>query len=443
MVKLGALHLSCAAKQKSRRLTMTRTTSIVLLSIITVLVLFLGVFSFIGTFTVGEDGSYYASPSHLIQKSNGLTKSVEIPYTVVLDGVQFAAVQKTIKARLRSAYGYYGVGISFNEKDSTAKIRIPVTNHDTDLSSTPEGDAINILKSVVANGNVEILNSTSYSEDSVILKQEHFKRARVRRYVNGTNSWNLVEIKLTSKGVELADKNFTSGNLSYYFAIDGEAESYFDYSGGMIRLYAHELQEAKLFASYINYKPLNATFDDSDEPAEIQANFGWLFLLIVGVLFVGSVAYLVVRYKDLGLVAALGQLLAIVVFTIFAGLVYLEMLNIYASIGIVLGYAFMTFFTVFTFEKIRAYLNDGKTYTSSRYKGFLDTWKVNLIAHGALLVLGVILWVIPTVVTAPLGNVLVYGAILSFAVTFGLNRLFTHMLSPFHEGRATARNAKK
>ena len=417
---------------------MTRTTSIVLLSIITVIVLFFGIFSFIGTFEVGEYEIYY-SPSVLIQKSNALTDSVEAHYLVELDeGVDsFAAAQKTIKARLRSAYGYYGVGIVYNSTDNTVSIRVPKTNN---KAKTNVND---ILKNVVANGNLEILNSSSYSEDGVVLTQEHFRRARVRSYVSGSNTWYLVEIKLTSEGVELADSNLAgSTTLSNMFAIDGKTVSYFDYSGGRVRLYAHSQEDAKLFASYINHGTLKATLTDGEPQKDVNGN-GYIFLIVLGVLFVASVVFLAVRYQDLGLVAALGQLFAAVIFTIFAGLVYLEMLNIFAAIGIVLVYAFMTFFTVYTLEKIRAYLNDGKTYTSARYKGFLDSWKLNLIAHGALLVLGVILWVIPTLVTAPLGNVLVYGAILSFAVTFGLNRLFTHMLSPFHEGRAVARNAKK
>ena len=438
MVKLATreVFVSCVAEQKSRRLTMTRTTSIVLLSIITVLVLFLGVFSFIGTFDVGAYEKYY-SPSYLIQKSNGLTSSVEAKYLVDLDGVEFSTAQKIIKARLRSAYGYYGVGISYNETDKTATIKIPSTNNASNASAS------SILSNVVANGSIEILNSQTYAESNVVLTQEHFRSARVRSYVSGSHTWYLVEIKLTSEGSNIADSSLVSSTLSYYFSVDGDVESNADYSNGRIRLYAHSQEEANIYASYVQYGTLqNVTFTE-DEIGDPQGGLGFVFLIILGVIFVASVVFLAIRYNDIGLVAALGQLIAVVIFTIFAGLVYLEMLNIFAAIGIVLVYAFMTFFSVFTLEKIRTYLNDGKTFTSARYKGFLDSWKLNLIAHGALLALGVILWVIPTLVTAPLGNVLVYGAILSFAVTFGLNRLFTHMLSPFHEGRLTERNAKK
>ena len=416
---------------------MTRTTSIVLLSIITVIALFLGVFSFIPSFFV-SDYELYHSPSSLIQKANGFTDSVEAHYIVELDeGVKnFNAVERVIRARLRGAYGYYGTAISY--EDGIATIKVPTRNNEN------KTNVDEILKSVVANGKLEILNSSSYSEDSVVLSQKHFKRATVKGYVNGENSWILVEIKLTKEGTSLANTDIGTSvtSLSYYFAVDGQTNSYYDYSNGTIRLYCHAQEEAKLFASYINHGTLNATLTDG-EPQVEKEGLGYVYFIVIALLFVASVVYLTIRYKDLGLVASLGHLIALVVFTIFAGLVYMEMLNVFSAIGIILAYAFMVCASTYTLEKIRTYLESGKTYASARYKAFVDTNKLSLIAHGGLLVLGIILWVIPSVVTAPLGNVLVYGAILSFVATFALNRLFTHWLSPFHEGRVASDSKKK
>lgn len=92
----------------------------------------------------------------------------------------------------------------------------------------------------------------------------------------------------------------------------------------------------------------------------------------------------------------------------------------------------MTFFTAFTFEKICTRIKE-KSYSWARYTSFKDTNIISLIAHAVFLVLGIILWAIPTLVTAPLGNVFVYGAVLSFVMTFGLNRLFALMVSPFFD----------
>ena len=158
---------------------------------------------------------------------------------------------------------------------------------------------------------------------------------------------------------------------------------------------------------------------------------GWIFSVVMGVIVLASFIFFAVRYKTLGLAGVLSQLIAIVIFMYFAGLVFIPMFNIFAAIGVALAYLFMTFFTVFTFEKIRKY-SESKTFNASMYKGFADTLKVNLIAHAAFLVSGIVLWVIPTAVTAPLGCVMVYGAVLSFAATFGLNRLFSLMVAHFN-----------
>lgn len=413
---------------------MPKTWCIILLSIITAITLFLGVFCFIPTFPIGEYEEYY-SPSSLIQKANGFTDSVEAHYIVELDeGVEFGAVKNIIRARLRGAYGYYGSSVSY--KDGIASITVPVRDN------SAKTNVDEILKNVVANGNIEILNSTTYSADNVVLTQKHFRSARVRSYVNGNNTWILVEIKLTKDGKELANNLIGSvTSLSNYFAVDGSTDSYYDYSNGTVRLYTHTQEEAKLLASYVNHGALNATLTDG-EPQVEKTGLGFIFFIVIALLFVASVVYLTLRYKDLGLVVSLGHLIAIVVFTIFAGLVYMEILNVFAAIGIILAYAFMVCASAYTLEKIRTYQESKKTYSSARYKAFFDTIKLNLIAHGGLLVLGIILWVIPSVVTAPLGNVLVYGAILSFIVTFGLNRLFTHWLSSFHEG-GVASGSKK
>ena len=408
---------------------MPKTWCIILLSVITAITLFLGVFCFIPTFPVGEYEEYY-SPSSLIQKANGFTDSVEAHYIVELDdGVEFNAVKRVIRARLRGAYGYYGSSISY--EDGIASITVPVRDN------SAKTNVDEILNNIVANGKVEILNSTSYSADNVVLTQKHFRRATVRSYVNGDNTWILVEIKLTKEGTQIANNLIGTSvtSLSNYFAVDGNTDSYYDYSNGTIRLYTHTQEEAKLLASYVNHGALNATLTDGDPQVE-KTGLGFIFFIVLALLFVASVVYLTIRYKDLGLVVSLGHLIAIDVFTIFAGLVYMEILNVFAAIGIILVYAFMVCASTYTLEKIRTYRESNKTYASARYKAFFDTTKLSLIAHGGLLVLGIILWVIPSVVTAPLGNVLVYGAILSFIVTFGLNRLFTHWLAPFHEGVA-------
>ena len=415
---------------------MTKTTAIVLLSIVTVIVLFLGVFSFIPTFEVGEYNEYY-SPVKLIQKSNLLTDKVTANYLVELDDdVDCFNAQSIIKARLRKAYGYYGVAVSYDEEKGVVTVDIPKTNNKANSA------AKDILSHVIANGKVEILStnytSASYSEDSVVLSNEHFKRASVRSYINNDTTLYVCRVKLTKDGAKIAEDKLTT-STPYTCAVDGDVETWVYYTGSELQItYAFKdvdlsKENAKVIASYINTDVLGATLTLDGKPVETSNNFAWIYLVVFGLIVLASLVFFAVRYKVLGIVPMIWQTCAVVVFTIFSGLVHMEMFNLASAIGAVLVYGFMTFFTVFVFEKIRSAMAENKSYSWAKHTAFKDTMIVSLIAHGALLVLGIILWVIPSVVTAPLGCVFVYGAVLSFLVTFCLNRLFASVVAPFYE----------
>ena len=149
----------------------------------------------------------------------------------------------------------------------------------------------------------------------------------------------------------------------------------------------------------------------------------------MGVILLACWIVLIVRYKVAGFALALSQLVAAVAFIMFSGMVYFSMLTIASAVGIVLGIALMMTFSVIMLEKIRSYRKD-KTYASARHRAFADCNKWTLIVHAIALVLGVVLWLIPTGVTLPLGNALVYGAVLSFAVNMGLGRLLAIVVAP-------------
>lgn len=406
---------------------------ITLLCAILVVTLFLGVFSFIPDFEVGKFDEYH-SPASLIQKSSLFTDSVKTTYLVELDeDVEFASVQKILNKRLHKAFGYYGVKIDFDEANSVASITVPQTNNVNKTSAN------SVLQSITAVGNIEILNSSSYSESSVILTQEHFKRATVRNYIDSGNTFYICEVRLTTEGAAIAAAiSSTNG----YYAVDESVNGYpVRYSGSRLQIYAPSRTDADIIASYISTGALGASFTE-DDSSVVENKATWVFPVIFALIVVASFVFFGVRYNKLGVVPMLMQLIAVVVFTIFAGLVYSEIFNMAAAIGVVLAYCFMTLGTVYTFDKIHARMQE-KSYTAARYLSFEDTKIITLIAHGALLVLGIILWVIPTIVTAPLGNVLVYGAVLSFIVTFVLNRLFTLIVAPFFEDNSKKANARK
>ncbi len=420
---------------------MTKKTSIVLLCLITVVVLFFGIFAFIPDgLEFGEYNKFY-SPYTLIQKSSMFGDYVEATYQLKLDeGTDFNYVKSVLKSRLEKVYGYYSVDIT--EKDGVVTINMPQT------ADTRKANADSILSSITQQGKLEILSTVypntgekpSYDEKAVVLTREHLRGATTRNYSNNGYTYYICQAKLTGEGAELVKEAKLVDGTMYCYAVDETIVFAAAYQNGQFQIYGSNQDSSRFLASVIRTGSLNATLTRLDM-VDVNNTLGWLFAVIMGVVVLATFVFFAVRYKTLGIAGILSQLIAVVLFMYSLALIYMSIFNLFAAIGVVLAYAFMTFFTIFTFERIRAKAAE-KTFAAAAYQGFKSTNIISLIAHGAFLVLGIILWVIPTAVTAPIGTVLVFGAILSFAATFGLNRLFAQVvIEPFYEtsGKSVAK----
>lgn len=430
-----------------------KTLVALLLCLVLAITVTLGVFCFIPNFELNEFGDYYQSAATAIQKSGSFTDTVKATYTLKLneeiEGANASDVVKSIKSRLSKTYGYYGAGVEYDETTETLTVEIPRSNND---NTSVKPSAQTILNNVIVNGKVEILNvsyssNPSYSADSVVLTQEHFKRARVRSYINQDTTLYICRVRLTKEGKELAEQLQTS--TPYTCAIDETLETWVYWTGSELQItyaYSDEAtseEHARAMAAYISSGALNATLTQEGSTETIENNFGWIYLLVFGLVVLASFVYFAIRYKGLCIIPIITQALAIFAFMFFGVFVHLEIFNIALGVGAILAYLFMTFFTAYTFDRICKYMKEDKTYSWARYTAFHETTIVSLIVHGSLLVLGAILWVIPTLVTAPLGNALVYGAVLSFIATFCLNRLFALLVNPFFEVKSTKIKSKK
>ena len=142
---------------------------------------------------------------------------------------------------------------------------------------------------------------------------------------------------------------------------------------------------------------------------------------------------LILRYKVLGIAATLAIATVLVAELYFAAFVYFSILNIWAIVGVVISIAVAAYLSVDSFAKIQESYATGKTVKSSISTGFNKALIKNAIVNGATLVVGIILWLIPTSVTAYMGIALVYGAVASAIATLGLNRLYANILYPVKE----------
>lgn len=411
---------------------MTKKTSIVLVSIIMALLLCLAVFSFLPDgFDYGEYNKFY-SPLSLIQKSNLFTDSVEVKYAVELgDEVEAEDVVSSIRSRLGKAFGYYGVSVTLNEDVLT--VVLPRTAGSEDNTTV-----LSIANHAVCVGKIEVLASSTYDAHSVLLSSEDFAKATTKSYVQQGTHFPICEVTLTKEAAEDAQYHLSSSQTYYYF-VDGVSTYAAFYQNGKLQLYSQpgEQEHNKLIASYVNGGTIDASFEKDSHQVLPHNNNGLIFAIVFGVLVVAGWVYLIARYKAMGLAGILSQLVVAIIFVLFSGCVYVELFNVAAFVGAVIFYAGLTALTALTFDKIKFYAQE-KTFASAKYRAFLDCNKLQLIVHGAVLVLGIIMWLIPTAVTAPLGNVLVYGAVLSFVATMLLNRIFVALVTPLVEDNAYA-----
>ncbi len=407
---------------------MSKTASIVVYVVIFVLALFLCVGSCLpGGLELGEY-NIYNSAINLIQGDGMFSDVQQTAYKVKLEeDAEIEDVADVIRARLGYMFGYYFSKVTVD--GSNIVVNVPVTADEEESSAT------SILSTVTTTGKVEFLTESTYSEDSVILTSDHVARTSTRRYSSSSQVYYIVNVYLNSEGQKIASEKLSTSTSSWsaYLAVDGTVAYGVAYgTDGSLQVYTSSNQDCDILKGFIKSGALNASLveipiDMSSETNIVESNVGMIFAIAVAALFVISWIIYLVRYGKIAWAVVLSQLIAATAFIMFAGYVYFNLLNFASAIGILLGFALMSVFTVLVLEKIKLYSVD-KTFATARYKGFQENNKWNLIVHAIVLVLGVVLWLIPTGVTAPLGNALVYSAVLSFVATMGLNRLFTALV---------------
>jgi len=412
---------------------MTKTASIVILSIICVIALFFGVISFLPDGLEFGDCSVYHAPINLVQKSSAFGDGILATYEVKLDeDAKLDDVVSKVRSRLSDMYGYYFCDVTAT-KDGNIQVKIPKIANEYKAQNNGLTNE-RILSSVTQKGKIEFGTSQTYSADSVVLTTEHIAKVGSQNIVNNGNAYYIVNASLNDEGKKIASEKLTSASsgLSAYLFVDETVTAGVAYNStnGELQIYTSSDAQCKQLIGQINSGALVAELTQTDTE-NVSAIGGLIFAIVFAALVVGTWIFYAVRYKLVSLAAVLAQLVAIVVFVLFIGGVYFNYLNTAAAVGMVLGYCLMSCFTCLVLEKIRKYTSDDKTFASARYRAFAENNKWNLIVHGIVLVVAIILWLIPTGVTAPLGNALLYATVLSFGVTMGLNRLFTAMVGTF------------
>ncbi len=414
---------------------MSKTASIIFVSILSVLIIFLGVFSFVTEIPVGDYKVYY-SPSDLVQLGSEFTNTEEASYTIDISDFESdelvdlaSSLTSVIGSRLGAIYGYYNSDITVSEDTDRLYVSIPVTSaHDETTADT-------ILTNVAAVGLVEFINvdAEEYSADSVLMSnsEDYFKSASVSEYINGDDTYYIVEVKLTSDGLSEANDvlEHSSSSASGIVAIDG-ALAYYVYhteATNTVSIYTGSTENANTLASYFNYGDLDTdvTLINSVEVANDSSALT-IVAIVFAVLVVALCVILLAKFGGVAIGSIMTILTVGILCVILSGLGYFSVFNISAVIGFVLGLVLLAF-GMWTITKGQF---DNKDKYNSIVLAFKSAWKKVLIACGATLVVGIILWVIPCAVTISLGNALVYSAALTAFGVLGLQWLFASVVKP-------------
>lgn len=399
---------------------MSKKKSITLLSIVSVLVAFVLVMTFI-RFPIGVKN--YNSVIGAIDLDYDLQGGTAYTLTLSEDNEKeienIDDVIDTLEYRL-SALGYntYSIKALKSTDESVKDYDIRIATKDTDTLASD-------IAVVAAFGEVEFFGGTSANPTTEIL--EDVDVIESSKYVGSVSdtekTYYQVSISFTKAGYDglMELINGAEDGSSYYLEIKlgdtvllsgANAISESDFTKKTLNVYIGSESSAKQMALQIGTGGLAYQYEISD-PVSVSSPYGknldTMSAIVIGTLVVVLMVALIVLYRGLGIIGSLSLLLFILIET----LMLIAIPGIVLSIGGVIGIAFATVLTAigiaYTLNTIKTeYANSERTVLAAIKKGFKDTL-IPIINAGV--VAGII---------AILLFAFVNGTLRCFAITFGV-----------------------
>lgn len=175
-------------------------------------------------------------------------------------------------------------------------------------------------------------------------------------------------------------------------------------------------ESAKLFANCIENSRYGINLVQEGDNVTIYSNITTLgkvvCAVLVSLMLIGSFAYVIVKYKELGLVSALALLFFALFNVITFALIESFRLTMGSYLGMLLGYV-ITFFTVITLlDKIKAEFESGKKFIASFKSGYMKALPIVI----DIFAISLIFCVICLIMTS--------GFVFSFALSLFVNCLY-------------------
>ena len=250
-----------------------------------------------------------------------------------------------------------------------------------------------------------------------------------------------VTINLTSEGQKLlkemtenllSSSSTSSSTSNLYLYLNGQNynSSGFEISSPIstLTLYATSSTGAKALACQVNALAksinLNQVFEGSitsglnTSAGVLFGNAKTMLSIIMGILFVATFVFLLVRYRMLGLLACMSILVFICVYTFLLQSIPLVLLDVNGLIGVLMVYALLVCGMIGIFEKIRAEYRSGKKIPNSVMTGFRKNLLTILEKYVFLLILSAVLFILGGASVKSFAICLFVGLFVNYFVLF-------------------------
>ena len=415
---------------------MSKRKSIICLSIMVFVMLFVAVFSVMPSFQVGLYD--YQSPLSQIKLGLDLKGGVYVTFEVDEESLEDvedvdAAIINTAKImqdRL-AAKGYTeAVVTAVNSTSGTKNIRVEIP----DVSNPDE--AFEILSKPAS---LEIRIKSQTGE----LATESTNIISAVAVIDQSNTeYYAVQLRLNREGQ--SDMAYATSNLAYgtdkiYFMLDGEVISeptvqgqitgeYSTISGQMTR------EQAEALAIQISSGAYEISFKDQIERRVVSATLGEEAIqtvLIAGVISIALVIiFLIALYGMFGVAACLALLGYTILMILALAILPFVQLTLPGIAGIILGIGMAVDANIIMFERIKDEYRNGKSFMSAYQDGFKRSLSAIIDSNITTLIGGITLWALATGSVQGFAVTLVFSVVISLFSALLLTRMFANLLMP-------------
>lgn len=418
---------------------MSKTKSVVLLSVLVALILFFGVFSFLPEVDMGA--YTYHSPINLTTKGQDVGDGIYVIYDVsrpdnVLapgetatgdnaEKIEFDTAMKNTIEVMRKRLTAYGMGdatISYSDEKIT--VYLPSTSSDTVLAN-------------VLGIEGELVLSTSSSTDKKITDYTHITQTKVT-YTSANNVYFVIMVfdEAGQASLKEATKTAADSAITIYFLLDGEQyttrSTSEQFEGSVMYLQTSDKAEAYKLANILNSGAMQLTLTQK-EAGYVQPQIGntaYLWI-VLGIVTLAVIIAFICVYGLQGVAVTLSLLCVITLTTIFSGLVYMNQFTLSGVLGYLIVLAIFAMSNAMIFAKAKQYASISeepiieKKLLIAVGKGYAHGTKAIIFAHAVAFVAGVVLWLATVGTVKSLGVVLAYGSAFSLLATLFVTKLFS------------------